>query len=484
MIGASASLMDQSLWHGQSAGRSRSLSIFDIAPDADRFEINTVLDSSPGLSGHGGVNGSVIRDGALVQAGDRTNALLWSEDLTNPVWIKQGDITASAMDEIAITSSSHGVYQIVDVTPGAVNAVSFEARRGSLVGDVRYSVYDDSNLAEIISADPTTNYYEDTQTDAWSTIFLTYTVPIGCTRVRIYPVRNGLGTGSMGLRKLQHGPAPGFDYIKTEAAPITRFIWPIADNGLKLDAEATNLFDTGEAANLTLSSILGASVAETETTPLPGLSWQNLIEGIGNNQFRMARESGIFAVAAGDTYTISMFVQAAGRTRCYFQAVNVSAGANGPGEFDLSAKTAMAPGPANVSISEIAPNVFRLEYTIIVGASGTLGLRFGLQDSAGRLVYNGDGVSGIRFAGLQIEAGSKASDYIATFDGPRTRTSFSVQQDFGLNNGVWDTFSGFTPRDINVTYGDGSTHTLPPPSDGILTLATSQTYRQITVPAL
>jgi len=148
-----------------------------------------------------------------------------------------------------------------------------------------------------------------------------------------------------------------------------------------------------------------------------------------------------FSGVSGTTYTSSVFVKAAGRTRFQLtrlgssQVGTISAGSWGA-EVDLAAGTITSTTTAT-SIQALANGWFRVSASYaMTGTTSNTNLLIYLKDDTGNRDYTGDGVSGIEVWGGQHEAGFFPTSYIPTTGSALTRSA-DVAQITGDNFSSW-----------------------------------------------
>lgn len=146
----------------------------------------------------------------------RTNLALRSNDFANASWSKTS--TTVAGEQLTFTAGGAELYENITVTASTQYTFSFWAKRGTATG-LKYCIYNNSG-ATFPVAD--TSYYAQTNSSTWTRISVTFTTPVGCTSIRIYPNRSGV-TGTMFLRYAQlEAGASATSYIPTVAATVTR----------------------------------------------------------------------------------------------------------------------------------------------------------------------------------------------------------------------------------------------------------------------
>jgi hypothetical protein len=119
------------------------------------------------------------------------------------------------------------------------------------------------------------------------------------------------------------------------------------------------------------------------------------------------------ALTTATTYTLSMFVKAAGRTRVQLQNSTLGAFAG----FDLTAGTATSSGGSGFvssAIQSLASSWFRVSITFTTTATSSQNLAIYLQDASGNNSYLGNGTSGVYSWGWQLEISTAMSSYYPT----------------------------------------------------------------------
>ena len=141
-----------------------------------------------------GVNVPRYVDGLLVMEPAATNLLLYSSDIANmSAWSRPSSTVASDLfdspdgagtaDGVFTTgSTSGGVYQAVSVTAGAAMVFSFWAKRAAATA-AAYRIYNVTGATNIVAP---TSYYASINAATWTRVSVAFTVPAGCTSVRVY----------------------------------------------------------------------------------------------------------------------------------------------------------------------------------------------------------------------------------------------------------------------------------------------------------
>lgn len=220
-----------------------------------------------------------ILSGSLIEEG-RTNFCLRSSELDNASWTKPADVTITAdaitdifggstMDMITCSGAGGGgLFQTITVTASTNYTWSFFARLGTLAAsDYKFAVYDVSNAVFIgVNLVPSSTL----TTTGTTRVAYTFTTPIGCTSIRVYPLRNSAsiaGTVYVGQCQLEAGTFETSPIPTTTAAVARAADIMTCDQAVDFGPNGTMLIEwTGATAARYATNPFAAGLTN-KTTP-------------------------------------------------------------------------------------------------------------------------------------------------------------------------------------------------------------------------
>jgi hypothetical protein len=235
-------------------------------------------------------------------------------------------------------------------------------------------------------------------------------------RITFTRASGGSYVGADGLIKLA-----GVNEARFDHDPVTG-----ESLGLLIEESRSNLITYSEQFNDAswAKGNLSVTANTTATTAPDGTnSAEKLIESLDvGTTFHIITSIG-FSATSGTSYTYSIFVKAAERTKVIMGFSVGSAFSNFQfGLYDLSAGTSsIFLGTPTVSITPYPNGWYRCSVTATATATGTAFASLQLYTTSNG--YIGDGTSGIYLWGAQLEQASFPTSYIPTVASTRTRAA-------------------------------------------------------------
>lgn len=227
------------------------------------------------------------------------------------------------------------------------------------------------------------------------------------------------------------------------------------------------LIEGARSNSLTSSDSFQAGLwAETAITFKPNavlapdgtLTASKMIENTATTIHYTLKNGAQGTVAAGTSYTISVFAKAAERTRIRLVGTSGTSSATSAAFFDLSTGTVIGQdvgaGVSDPLIENIGNGWYRCSCVINVQTGPvTPQAYYQLVISGQTFNYAGDGVSGLYVWGPQLEAGNVVTSYIPT---PSTVTSRPSTATYFDANGLMQTAASGVPRTNAYLYDENN----------------------------
>ena len=155
---------------------------FDLAYDNGASYKNLLINSA-NLSASEWIRGA---NGVAITGSDPYNTINWYLDDEDILSYRDFYVLKLGTSEYTLASNSNVQYfgQQIDVASSTVYTFSFYARRGT-ASEVTYKIYDETNGVDIIAA---TSYYSTINANTWTRIVVTFTTPVGCEHLTVYPL--------------------------------------------------------------------------------------------------------------------------------------------------------------------------------------------------------------------------------------------------------------------------------------------------------
>jgi len=252
-----------------------------------------------------------------------------------------------------------------------------------------------------------------------------------------------------GLKTLDHGVGPAITFtrasnatffdasgaLQTAANDTPRFdhdpATGNASRGLLIEEARTNLyarsaeFDNAYWTKQALLAFGSGSTANNHVAPDGTTTADTLIEDTTTTTHLVETP---VAYVSGTTYTLSVFVKAAGRTWLGLQVIpSAYAGANRRAYFDLSNGTIGTTAASTTATIQALPNGwYRCSVTAAATVDGSGDSRIWMTTADNVASHTGDGASGLHLWGAQLEAGAFPTSYIPTTSAAATRAADSA----------------------------------------------------------
>jgi hypothetical protein len=220
-----------------------------------------------------------------------------------------GSFTASLVN---VTLALSTLRQQITVTASTTYNFSFYAKRGTAI-DAKYSVYNITASSEIIVQ---TSYYNQINSDNWTRVSVTFTTPVGCTSVGVYPMRDSqqLGTTFIWGCQLELGN------IASTYVPVS----PAVTNYCLYSQQIGGTGWTNSNGVATLNNAIAPDGTTTATLYTTGAT-----NSVGSCSYRFGSTS----ATAGQVVTNSVWIKAGVGQYAYMTAN--ATGANATVIFDI-----------------------------------------------------------------------------------------------------------------------------------------------------
>jgi len=315
----------------------------------------------------------------------QTNLLTYSEQFDNAAWVygANGVYTANTTispigsltaDTYTISGTTNGTYQNVTVSASTQYTFSFYVKLGTLsASNFLIAIYNNTAssfiVADIVpSQTPTTS--------EWTRITYSFTTPVGCTSVRVYPFRNA------------------------SISAGTFFIW------------GAQLVQGSVAGNYqqTTSSALAVMYQDPNGT----MTADKLVEDTATSSHSAVSSSSSFIT--GTIYTGSCYVKKGERRYVQLGGSFAVFGSTYWATFDLELASVGSKGSGTTaSITDVGNGWYRCVVTAPATstASGNLFIAPLSTNATTRLPsYTGDGTSGIYVWGAQLSDSASLDQYV------------------------------------------------------------------------
>jgi hypothetical protein len=390
-----------------------------------------------------------------------TNLMLWSQDITQTVWQKQGAVVVSNTvtapngtntgQTISIAANGGGpaFYQIVPGTTGTRYEPSFWINPISTTGTLKVS-----NAVNGANGDWSVNmallsagWQRITRNHPAVTILVEFTGVTNQIGMFIYTTGATINASWWGFQ-LEQGSAPTF-YVPTTSAANGAPRWDYANGvlrGLLIEEQRANLAfpsvpDAGVRWTLNGPAAQGGSVV----APNGATSTTSLIAATDTTNSVRSIALVVTGLAGTTTYTLSVFLKAAPNNCAIQMNINGSATVVPMVYFDLTNGTAvvgadLVPGATGLSASITPyPNGWyrgRFTFTTNAGAANMniyVGPCVTVSATGDNRSYVGVVGQGVYVWGAQVEQGAFPTSWIPTVGASATRAADICQ----IIVGVW-----------------------------------------------
>ena len=359
----------------------------------------------------------------LAEQSETFDNAAWSiSDVTvtaNTTIAPNGTTTADTIDAIAV---GQRINQTISVSASTSYTFSFYAKKGTMTTP-RYTVFDLSNGAFILQQ---VDYSSLINSSTWSRVTATFTTPVGCTSIGIYPI-NGvttLGTIFLWGAQLNIGSTAKPYFPTTDRLNVPRLTYQNGGGGcpsLLLEKQSTNLITYSEQFDNAVYTKRNSTISANATTSPDGTSNADKIqEDTSNNRHDIYTD---FTCTNGVTYTQTIFAKQGERRYCFMSFGTAILNA-GDSFFDLQDGVVVSsPSGITSSIENMGNGWYRCRITTTCISDGTGYFVNGPANTSSNYIYQGVSGYGIYIWGVQIEASSYPTSYISTTSSSATRVA-------------------------------------------------------------
>jgi hypothetical protein len=360
------------------------------------------------------------------------------------------DGTVSATRGVVTSSAGHALRQGATVTPGSTYTFSvFVKNNGGPTA--AYSIYDGTNGANIVAP---TSYFSQLNGSTYVRVGVTFTVPTGCTRVFVYPLRDSAG-------------------------PVDVLLW-----GAKLEVGSSMTgyqMPSSDSLSVSPSTVAGGSTAQGTVT------LQIAAPAGGTTVPLSSSNPAVASVPANVTVPV-------GATSATFPVTTSNVTAN----TTVTISAAISSGTRTASLTvtpALAVSSLVLNPTSVVGGSssqGTVTLNGSASGTGAVVNLSSSNPAATVPATVTVPSGSTSATFSVGTSAVQASTSATISASYGTTSTATLTvlppdLSTLTLNPTSVVGGNPSTGTVtlrgPAPSGGVAVALASNDTTTATVPS-